>query len=305
MREAHRGVTEQRFAVPSRPKLSRFRTFIRFPLVRLVIASVVVILAFAAAQQVSSILPLERLSKAVVGMLIGVAVVCTAYWAYVRLVETRPVMELSGRSALQELGLGVLIGALLFTSTIGVLTLLGVYQITGAGSAANLVVPLTSAVLAGVFEEILFRGIVFRIIEDWVGTWLSLLVSAILFGLIHLINPHATLIGAISIIFEAGILLAAAYLMTRRLWFPIGLHAAWNFTQGGIFGVAVSGVPAKGLLQGTLSGPDWLSGGTFGAEASVVAIVLCMSVALGFLAWARRANRIRYPWRGSASRALT
>jgi uncharacterized protein len=284
--------------------MSKLSAFIRFPLIRLVLAAVAVSLAFIAAQQIGSLLPLERMSQAVVGMVIVVAAVFAAYGAYVRLVERRPVAELSLRDALKELGLGVAIGTLLFTSTIGVLAALGIYQLAGVGSAANLIVPLTSAIMAGVFEEVLFRAIVFRIVEDWVGTWLSLLISAILFGLIHLFNPHATLIGAIAIIFEAGILLAAAYLMTRRLWFPIGIHTAWNFTQGGIFGVAVSGVPAKGFLLGTLSGPDWLAGGEFGAEASVVAILVCLCVALGFLGWARGANRIRYPWRGSASRAV-
>ena len=284
-------------------RFKAFRTFIRFPLIRIVLASIAVVAAFVAAQKIAGLLPLERMGRALAAALICIPAVYGAYYAYVRFVEQRPLFELSRRDALKELGLGALIGMLLFTSTVGVLAALGVYQFTGLGSPANLIVPLMSALIAGVFEEVLFRGIVFRIIEGWVGTWLSMVVSAIIFGLIHLVNPHATLIGAIAIIFEAGILLAAAYLMTRRLWFPIGLHAAWNFTQGGVFGIAVSGVPAKGFLLGALTGPDWLSGGTFGAEASVVAIVMCLAVALGFISWARRSNRILYPWRAPAGRA--
>jgi CAAX protease family protein len=284
--------------------MPRFKAFIHFPLVRLFIAGLAVVLAFVAAQKALDFLPLDRMGRGIVGALLCIAATLGAYFAYVRFVERRPVFELSRRDALKELGLGALIGLLLFTSTIGVLAALGVYQFTAVGSPANLIVPFTSAITAAVFEEVLFRGILFRIIEQWVGTWLSMVVSAIIFGLIHLINPHATLIGAIAIIFEAGILLAAAYLMTRRLWFPIGLHAAWNFTQGGIFGIAVSGVPGKGFLLGALNGPEWLSGGEFGAEASVVAIVLCLAVAFGFISWARRAKRIQYPWRVPASRAV-
>jgi membrane protease YdiL (CAAX protease family) len=285
--------------------MARFKAFIHFPLVRVFIAGLAVVLAFVAAQKTLDFLPLDCMGRGIVGALLCIAATFGAYFAYVRFIERRPFFEFSRRDALKELGLGALIGMLLFTSTIGVLAALGVYQFTAVGSPANLILPFTSAITAAVFEEVLFRGVLFRIIEQWVGTWLSMVVSAILFGLIHLVNPHATLIGAIAIIFEAGILLAAAYLMTRRLWFPIGLHAAWNFTQGGIFGIAVSGVPGKGFLLGSLNGPEWLSGGEFGAEASVVAIVLCLAVALGFISWARRANRIQYPWRGPASRAVS
>ena len=108
--------------------------------------------------------------------------------------------------------------------------------------------------------------------------------------MIHLLNGHATLQGALCIIFEAGILLAAAFMLTRRLWLPMGMHFAWNFTQGGIFGVAVSGGATAGLFRGELSGPTWLSGGAFGAEGSVVALVLCASVGVGLLrmAWVRQ-----------------
>lgn len=94
---------------------------------------------------------------------------------------------------------------------------------------------------AAVTEEIVFRGVFFRLSEASLGTPLALLTSAMVFGLIHFLNRHATVQGAASIIFESGVLLAAAFVVTRRLWFPIGMHFAWNFTQGGLFGVAVSG----------------------------------------------------------------
>ena len=81
-----------------------------------------------------------------------------------------------------------------------------------------------------------------------------------------MLNPEATWIAVLCIAVEAGVLLAAAYITTRRLWLPIGLHFAWNFTQGGIFGVPVSGFRVRGLLKSTLTGPELLSGGAFGAE---------------------------------------
>jgi len=102
----------------------------------------------------------------------------------------------------------------------------------------------------------------------------------------------------VAIVFEAGVMLAAAYLLTRRLWLPIGIHAGWNFTQGGIFGVSVSGHPSGGLLDGTLSGPEWLSGGVFGVEASIVAVILGIALGTTLLLMAWRRGRFIAPyWR--------
>jgi uncharacterized protein len=114
----------------------------------------------------------------------------------------------------------------------------------------------------------------------------------VVFGLLHLLNAHASLQGAVAIMLEAGVLLAGAYLMTRRLWLPIGIHIGWNFTQGGVFGVAVSGTPATGVLRGVLSGPSWLSGGIFGAEASIVAVIIGLIAAGTFLTIAVRRRHI-------------
>ena len=153
-------------------------------------------------------------------------------------------------------------------------------RIVGRGPPEAMLLPLGLAVFSGIVEELLFRGLVFRLIERSWGTWIALACSAVPFGIIHLLNPHATVAGALAIIFEAGILLGAAYLLTRRLWLPMGLHAAWNFTQSGVFGIAVSGNEMQGWLHSELRGPDWLSGGAFGAEGSVVALAVCLVAGL-------------------------
>ena len=147
-------------------------------------------------------------------------------------------------------------------------------------------------ILTGVLEETLVRGIVFRILEKSLGSWLALGISAALFGLLHLLNPGATLLNAAAIAIEAGVLLAAAYMLTRRLWLCIGTHIAWNFTQGGIFSVAVSGGASKGLLQSRMIGPDWLTGGTFGAEASVVALGVCLAAGIALAVLAAKKGHI-------------
>ena len=202
------------------------------------------------------------------------------YVALVRWLERRPVTELAGPGAARELGVGVLAGAGLFATTIGIIALLGGYTVTGTHPASVLLPSLVMAVQSGVTEEVVARGILFRVLEEWLGTWAALAISSALFGLGHIGNPHATVWSAVAIAVEAGTLLAAAYLVTRRLWLAIGLHAAWNFTQGGIFGVAVSGNETEGLLRGEMHGPAWVSGGEFGAEASVVATAVCGAAAV-------------------------
>jgi membrane protease YdiL (CAAX protease family) len=87
-------------------------------------------------------------------------------------------------------------------------------------------------------------------------------------------------------------MLAAAYMVTRRVWLAIGIHVSWNFTQSGIFGVAASGVESTGYLEGDLQGAPILSGGTFGPEASIVAVVVCLAAGLCMLRVAHQKGHI-------------
>src|SRR6185437_145917 len=139
---------------------------------------------------------------------------------------------------------------------------------------------LAGSMLAAVGEELAFRGGAFRVLEDSLGTMGALAGSAALFGLLHAVNPGATVVSSAAIALEAGVLLGAAYALTRNLWLPIGIHLGWNFTEGGIFGVSISGgAAAKGLFSVSLVGHTLLTGGQFGPEASIVAIVVCLALA--------------------------
>ena len=270
---------------------------VRFPISRIVLAALAVFLPVLLLQAGLGLTKLSGTPFRCVSALMSAGVGLLGYSLYVRFVETRELAEFDSRGALKELGIGYLIGTSLFAATVMCLSLLGVFKLTGIGSWSAVAWPLASAIVAGVLEEVLFRGVLFRIIEESLGSWFALAVSAGIFGLVHLNSPSPTLLGVVSIMFEAGILLASAYMLTRRLWLPIGVHIAWNFTQGGVFGIAVSGTRSDGLLRGSLTGPEWLSGGTFGAEASVVAVSLCLTVAIAFLFLAsRRGHFVRPRW---------
>ena len=192
----------------------------------------------------------------------------------------------------------------LFSLVVGIIALGGGYQVIGTNGLAVVFPVIGLAIVSGVGEEILLRGLFFRLIEEWLGSWAALLLSAALFGALHLGNPNATLLAGFAIALEAGVMLAAIFMITRRLWAAIGLHAAWNFTQGGIYGIAISGNATDGLLRARISGPDLLTGGAFGAEASLPAIIVCTAFGIGLIVLAQRRGQVLPPlWVRNRQRA--
>jgi membrane protease YdiL (CAAX protease family) len=219
-----------------------------------------------------------------------------AYLFYVRKVEKRQPQELTSLKAWQEAGMGGAIGFALMSIITFILWILGYYQIEGINNVTMLFLPFFGTVFTGFFEEFLFRGIIFRIINNSLGSWLALILSALIFGFAHTSNPNATFYSSTAIALESGILLSAGYLFTRRLWMVIGLHFAWNFTLGGIFGIVVSGIKVDGLLQAKLEGPVLLTGGAFGAETSIITVVICLLVGIYFIWKARQRGHFTRPY---------
>ena len=276
---------------------------LQFGLTRIVLATLAIVAAILLVQLVvggvHEVLGLGSLRQDTLRYVIPMVVaVHFAYIGYVRLVERRRAEELSGKGAVRETGAGIAVGAGLLAATIGVIAALGYYQVTGSNPVSAVVPTFAMAVAAGYAEEVLFRGVLFRIIEESMGTWIALALTALLFGFAHMMNPNATLFTSFAIAMEAGVLLGAAYVLTRRLWLAVGIHFAWNFTQAGIFGGRTSGFTMDGLLESELSGPTLLSGGEFGVEASIFALALGVGTGVWFLVRAGRKGHFIAPfWR--------
>jgi membrane protease YdiL (CAAX protease family) len=230
-----------------------------------------------------------RVAGAVAAGAIGIFVYRRLVWR----MEKRPADELSRRGVRSGLAGGVLLGVAIFTAVIGILGVMGYAQVTALPTIAMPWTELTSALLAAVFEELIMRGVLFRIVEDRFNSLAALVVSAAVFGLVHGANHGATIVSTLCIAFEAGLLLAAAYMVTRSLWLPIGLHFGWNFTEGGLFGAAVSGGKAEGIVKTVITGPPLISGGEFGPEASLIALAVCLLVTAILLAIAIRRGHWR------------
>ena len=228
--------------------------------------------------------------------LLAVAIMLAAYLGGTRLIERVHLTEFDNTGGFREFAGGLVLGFCLFSATMLLLWAFSVYHPNGWGSASRLGAGIIAALSAGIIEEIMFRGFLFRLIAGLAGTWWALAITSALFGAAHAFNPGATVVSSIAIAVEAGVLLGAAYALTRRLWFPIGLHAAWNFTEGNVYGMSVSGTgAAKGFFTGTLHGPNILTGGQFGPEASLIAVLVCLSAASLILWRVIRHNRVQRP----------
>ena len=134
----------------------------------------------------------------------------------------------------------------------------------------------------GISEEIVCRGIIFRLISDKWNVATGLVVSALLFGFLHVFNEGATVWASLAIALNSGWLMGIAYAYHQTIWVPIGMHWAWNYLEGGVFGCAVSGTPLdyRPLITPKISGTDLLSGGAFGPEASIICVAIGMGISI-------------------------
>ena len=273
--------------------------FLNYSIVRILIATFATALAGGLTMAFVSELDNKRFHEGWPEVF-GVLAILFSYAVYVRWVEKRRVSELSVAGAPKELAAGLLIGGAMVGTAIGCLALLGAYTFTGVnavgmGMGMGLIVGLAKMAFVGVFEEVLSRAIVFRLIERSLGSLAALVISSLLFGLAHLPGDSSGVL-TVLIAVVAGALFGAGYLVTRRLWLCMGLHIGWNFTLGHLFSITVSGHPGEGLLAGSLTGPTWLTGGAYGLEGSIFALLVLTLVAGVLL---RRATSIGHwiAWR--------
>lgn len=258
------------------------------------------VIAFAGGQAVYAVEG-RPWSELVAGVGAAVAGVFVYRWIVGR-TERRTVGELAWAGAGRAIGWGTVLGVAMFGAVIANIAFLGHYTVDGIGSPTGAVGLVGFMAAAAVAEELLFRGVLLRLIEGRFGTWIALSFTALLFGLIHLVNPNATLLGALAIAVEAGGMLGAAYIATRSLWLPIGLHFGWNTAASAIFSTEVSGNGTpQGLLDAATSGPIAVSGGVFGPEGSAYAVGFGTILMVVFLWIAKRRGHI-VPLRRRAER---
>lgn len=141
--------------------------------------------------------------------------------------------------------------------------------------------------VAAAFEEALFRGYMLQTFARSNLAWLAILLTSLFFGAVHADNPNAGIISTLNTVL-AGVWFSVAYLKTRDLWFVWGMHLMWNWMQGSLFGIEVSGltdITANSLLKEIDSGPTWLTGTTYGIEGGIACTIAIMLSILAIQMW--------------------
>ena len=177
---------------------------------------------------------------------------------------------------LRDFGLGIAVAIAMLAIITLINAAVGGISMVWTGSDATrtaLVVTPIVLILSAAQEELLFRGYPLQVLMKGIGEWPAILAMSVVFGLLHLRNPNATIIGAVNTML-AGVMLSVAYLKTRSLWLPYGLHLVWNVGLGFVLGYPLSGIEIPSLWTTVAGGPNWLVGTQYGPEGA-----LCVTIA--------------------------
>jgi membrane protease YdiL (CAAX protease family) len=179
-----------------------------------------------------------------------------------------------GRSLTDSVAGGLLFGAVPVVLAIGIVLATGGFVWEGISASAQTALLVPVLVIMAFFEEIVCRGYLLQNLIDIRRPWFGVLFSSSIFWILHGLNPDAWSSPIITLnLFGAGVSLALAYIVSRNIWFPTAVHFGWNFAQGVLFQVPISGLRTDGLLDVRFveTAPAWLTGGAFGIEGSILA----------------------------------
>lgn len=274
---------------------------LNFPLTKIILGLLLCFAVFIIAQQVvGKILDVTSIEKNLRNLIKGIiasSIVILTYIYFYRKYEKRAIGEYTSKGISKNILLGVLIGTTLQGLTILVIYFWGNFRIISVNPFSSIITPFAVAFSVAIFEETLLRGIIFRIVEEKLGSYIALLISAIIFGVLHLANPNSSIVAATCIAIFAGLLLGAAYIYTRNLWFPIAIHFTWNFMQSGIFGAITSGnEKTSSLLTTQITGSKLITGGDFGPEATIQATLFGLIAAIILLYLNKKQNKFIKPY---------
>ncbi|MFB9078219.1 lysostaphin resistance A-like protein [Flavobacterium procerum] len=270
------------------------------PVTKIIFALLVFMPVVIIGQQIAvKLLALTPLDKDYRNLLKGLFVSSACILSYIvffKKYDKRAVTEFASKGLAKNLIIGILIGFILQSLTILVMYLNGNYSITAVNPISFILIPFALMFTVAIIEEILVRGIIFRVLEEKLGSYNALTISSVLFGVFHLANPNGTLLSSICIT-TAGFLMGAVFIYSRNLWMPIALHFAWNFTQSGIFGAITSGnEKTNSLVEAQIQGPEFITGGAFGPEGSIQAIAFLALATILVLILCHKENKLIKPY---------
>ncbi len=229
-------------------------------------------------------------------------------WLWLAIFERRRfrTIGLKSRFPLKEYGRGLFVGLLMFSTSIGLLAIFGFVTVETASLEQNGWMILQGAglllvawMIQGAAEEVLIRGFLMPILSVRYGTLLGILLSSLLFALLHLLNPNVSLIAILNL-FLFGVFAALYALYEEGLWGVFSIHAIWNWAQGNLYGFEVSGMEIRSAIIFDLKeiGPDWFTGGLFGPEGGIAVTVVLLLSSLVVVVADRQRTRVVSPKEG-------
>ncbi len=235
----------------------------------------------------------------IVRLLVSIPLILISYQWYCRSYEKRSAFEIDPNDGIVQWVLGATVAAVMVLVFVGLIELVGDYRIVEVRGGTRLLVNFLTFTAGALLQDMVLLCILYRLLEEFIGTWVSLLISLSLFGVVHLLNAEQSIASAVMLMFSS-LIIVAPFILTRKLWVTWGFHAGWNFMQAGVFGMMNSGVAFKGWFVAEIAGPEWVTGGSIGLEGTYhsMAIDFLIGLAVMFLAvryqkivkprWARR-----------------
>ncbi|MBN1971484.1 MAG: hypothetical protein JW870_19120 [Candidatus Delongbacteria bacterium] len=278
---------------------SKLGKIINFPIIRIFVAIIVFLIPIIAASNGFSFLidsvnePLHSIIL-IIRFISTVGLIILSYHFYTKIVEKRKALEMNKDNAFMEWLIGFTISLFMVCSVVSVMLILGFYRIESTNGILILLKNFTYFGMGAFTQTLVFRLIIFKNVEEITGTWIAIIIGAAIFGFSHFFNENATVITSISLMISE-LLLLAAFMLTRRIWLVWGIHMGWNFFQAGVFGMPNSGITFKGFIKPIINGPVWLTGGTFGIEASIVSFFINLIIGVVILYLAIKYNNITKP----------
>ena len=221
---------------------------------------------------------------------ISFSVLLISYRFFSKYYEHRIPVELSVKNLPQFMLGGFTLGFFAISLSIFILYLLGSYKIITLSTTHYTLQLFTLLLTAALVEDLLIRGLIIRVLENWLGTYITLII-AMLFETLHIFNPNATLFSAI---FDLawGFTMAMLFIYSRRIWLPFFFHVGWNFSQP-FYGSNLTGIDNMGtIIQSEFSGPEILTGGKVGIEGSIFTLIFLIAIGLTVFYFAKKEGKI-------------
>jgi membrane protease YdiL (CAAX protease family) len=243
------------------------------------------------------------ISEAIKGMVV-ILIMTSSVWISRKYLDKKSLISLGlklNKRSIIDLFFGFTLSGIMIATIYFSLLMLGYLSVENIGFNAGTFTSIIT-ILASLFsigfavgwsEELVFRGYLLQNLTEGIGIKWAVILSSIFFGLVHMLNPNASVLAGI-LITIITFLLVAGWLRTGQLWVPMGLHAGWNFFMGPIFGLPVSGRSAESLVDNVIVGPEWITGGEFGPEGGIIVLPVILIGFIVLFFWTK--TRDRTPW---------